>query len=181
MIITICGQAGSGKSTVGRLLAKKLRLRYYSIGSLRGRMAKERGMDINELNELGESEDLTDKEVDSWQSELGKKEDDFVIVGRTSFHFIPKSFKVRLTVDPKVGAERVFSDLANRTDESYSSLEEAKEALSRRDSSDRKRYVKWYGLDIEDSRFDLVIDTTKIPAEEVVKRIVSALKKIGKK
>jgi len=180
MIITICGQAGSGKSTVGRILAKKLGYRYYSIGSLRGKMAKERGMDINELNKLGESEDFTDKEVDAWQSELGKKEDGFVMVGRTSFHFIPDSFKVRLKVDPSVGAERVFADIGNRSDESYSSLEETEKALSSRDSCDRRRYRKWYGLDINDSKFDLVIDTTDVSAKDAVEQIIKSLQKAKK-
>jgi len=37
MIITIAGEGGSGKSTVARILAKKLDYKHYSTGDLRGR------------------------------------------------------------------------------------------------------------------------------------------------
>ncbi|MFH1364907.1 MAG: AAA family ATPase, partial [Candidatus Aenigmatarchaeota archaeon] len=89
MIISICGISGSGKSTISKLLAERLGYKHYSIGEIRRKMAVDRGMTLAELNKLGEKEDFTDKEVDKFQEELGKKEDNFVIDGRTSFHFIP--------------------------------------------------------------------------------------------
>ncbi len=97
LIISISGKAGSGKSTVSRLLAKNLGFRHYSMGDLRRKMAAGRGMTLAELNSLGEKEGFTDREVDEYQKKLGIKETNFVIDGRTSFHFIPHSVKYTLT------------------------------------------------------------------------------------
>ena len=69
MIITISGKPGSGKSTVAKIIAAKLGLNKYSIGDLRGKMALDRGITIDELNEVGEKEDFTDKEADTETTE----------------------------------------------------------------------------------------------------------------
>ena len=174
MIVTISGLPGSGKSTVGRLLAKRLGYKFYSIGDLRGKWATERGMSINELNKLGEREEWTDRKADEYQAELGKKEDHFVIDSRLSFHFIPHSFKVFLTVDLHTGAKRIMKD--ERQDEPADSLEGLTKGLESRIRSDDSRYKKLYGLDFQDStNYDLVIDTTEFSPEEVVSRIMKAM------
>ena len=107
MIITISGMPGSGKTTVAKLLAKRLGYEHYSMGDLRGKMAMERGISIDELNKLGEKESWTDKEADDYQKKLGETEDNFVTDGRTGFHFIPHSRKIFLKVDLRIGAERI--------------------------------------------------------------------------
>jgi cytidylate kinase len=175
MIITISGLPGSGKSTVGRLLAKRLGYMFYSIGELRGMWAVERGMSINELNKLGEREEWTDKDADDYQTRLGKREDNFVIDGRLSFHFIPHSFKVFLTVQMPEGARRIFDD--ERVDEEGESLQGLQESLEERIKSDDRRYRKLYGLDFRDSHhYDVVIDTTDLTPEQVADKIIQALK-----
>ncbi|MBI4280635.1 cytidylate kinase family protein [Candidatus Uhrbacteria bacterium] len=175
MIITLSGLPGSGKSTVGRRLAERLGYRFYSMGDLRGKMALERHLTIDELNVLGEKEEWTDREVDEYQEKLGKTEDNLVIDGRLSFHFIPPSFKIFLTVDPRVGAERIFA--RQRPDEkTASSIEELQKQLQERVASDEARYGRWYGLNFRHPKnFDLVIDSTNLAPEEVVNRILKTL------
>jgi len=176
MIIAIHGRAGSGKSSVAKALAKKLGFRHYSIGDLRRRMACERGLTLAEFNKLGERESFTDEEVDRFQEQLGKSEDNFVIDGRTCFHFIPQSVKIYLYAKPAVRAQRVFAD--ERKTERFKSLEEVRKALAERERSDERRYRKYYNLDVHDRKnFDLFIDTTNIPVEEVVGRIMEFLEK----
>ncbi len=176
MIITIQGQAGSGKSSISKLLAKRLHYRHYSVGDLRRKIAKEHGLNINQLNKLGETEDWTDKEPDKLQAKLGREQDNFVIDGRTSFHFIPHSFKVYLHADLVTRAKRVFRD--ERKSEGYKSLKDAERELVSRERSDNVRYREYYRLDISDMKnYDLVIDTTKLTKKQIVDRIVQALKK----
>ena len=176
MIITTQGQAGSGKSSISRLLAKRLHYRHYSVGDFRRQIARKHGLTIIQLNKLGETEDWTDREPDKLQEELGKKQDNFVIDGRTCFFFIPRSFKVYLHADLAVRAKRVFQD--ERKAEGYSSMSDAERELVSRERSDVHRYKKYYGIDTSDMKnYDLVIDTTNLTKKQIVERILEALKK----
>lgn len=177
MIIAISGLPGSGKSTISDMLAKKLGYKRYSIGDLRGKMALERGMTIDELNKLGEKEDWTDREVDEYQTKLGQEEDNFVIDGRISFHFIPRSFKIFLDVELKEAARRIFKN--QRPDEARAqSAEELEVRMVARAQHDDRRYKKYYSITFQDkSKFDLVIDTTHLTPEEILDRIWQALPK----
>ena len=68
MIVTISGTPGSGKSTVGKLIAKKLGLKHYSIGNLMRSMAKEKGLTLGELGELAKTDNgKIDHELDDMQ------------------------------------------------------------------------------------------------------------------
>ena len=179
MIITITGIPGAGKSTIATLLSKKLNMPWYSVGDLRGKMAKERGLTIDELNHLGETQDFTDKEVDQYQENLGKTQDGFIMDGRLSWHFIPHSFKLFLDVDTQAAAERIFhaSKEGLRPDEKpYHSVEEVAQATAHRLASDQKRYAQYYFVDyLEKKNYDLVIDTTEKTPEETVDLILKAL------
>lgn len=184
MIISITGGPGTGKTSVGKLLAKRLGYNYYSMGELRGKMALERGLTINELNKVGESDASTDTTADDYQRELGNKEDNFVIEGRLSWHFIPHSFKVMLTCDPDEAARRIYEARKAEPDErqdepEYASVDEAKAAIKERIESDVRRYQKYYQIDYRDpAHFDFVLETAPIKGVEAVTDLVEeAVKK----
>jgi len=180
MIITLSGYPGSGKSTVGKILAKKLGYKRYSIGDLQRRLASENGMRLDEWNALEETDDSHDRKIEDYQKKLGKEEDDFIIDGRLSWYCIPHALKVFLDVDPNEGARRIFEHAkkGSRPDEKkYDSLEEVKEQARERVASENKRYESYYETRWDDkNKFDLVVDTTSIPPEEVVERILEAVK-----
>jgi cytidylate kinase len=130
------------------------------MGDLRGKMATERGLTIDELNELGKTQDWTDRAVDDYQKKLGQTEDNFVIDGWASFHFIPSAFKVFLEVDSKVAGERVFKN--QRPDEPpVNSIEEASLMLKHRLEATDARFQKYYDFSsLDKSKFNLIIDTS---------------------
>jgi CMP/dCMP kinase len=183
MIIAIAGSAGGGKSSTAKLLAERLGYTYYSVGGLRGRIAQEMGMTIDELNALGEQDPSTDRIADEYQRELGRKEDNFVIEGRLAWYFIPHAVKILLTCDPDEAARRVFlarRQETSRSDEPiYKNVEETKHILAERTASDIRRYQTHYGINYQDpSHYDLILDTThnKNP-EETVAAILEYLRK----
>lgn len=175
MIITIGGAPGSGKGTVGRLLAKRLSYEYTSMGDVWDAARQEKGMTSNEFHEYLHSHPEFDNELDRRQAELGKR-DNIIVDSRLGFHFISHAFKVYLAVTPEEGARRVFS--AHRGEEKYASAAEAYSELIKRQQHERKQHVQLYGVDSHDKKnFDLVVDTSKLTPEAVVEKIVEKLKK----
>ena len=181
MIITISGHAGSGKSTVANLLAKKLRYKRYSVGDLRREMAQKRRMTLEQYNKLGEKDKKTDTEADKWAKRLGETQNNFVIDGRVAWHFIPHSFKVFLDVNQKVAAQRSYKDhLAGKrtTEKALHSLKEALQEIKARQASDVKRYKKYYGIMYDSKKhFDFYYDTSNSAPAKAVAQILKAMKK----
>ncbi len=176
MRITITGAPGSGTSTVARILSDRLNLKHYSAGDIRREIAAKKGITLEQLNKEDEKNHEADKIADDFQKKLAKEEDDFVFDGRLSAHFIPNSIKILLKVDPEIGAQRVFGK--NREVEKYSSTEEAMKKLEERETSDRKRYKEMYGIEdyYDESRFDLVLDTTNTTTQQTIDKILQFLR-----
>ncbi|MDH4329928.1 MAG: cytidylate kinase family protein [Candidatus Moranbacteria bacterium] len=181
MIITITGDLGSGKSTVGKMLAKELELERYYIGQIRRDAAKKMGMTLEEYNKYGETHPETDIDVDNYQKKLGQEKDNFLIEGRTSWFLIPHSIKLYFEVDPREGAKRVFKELQgeNVRNEvaSVSSVEELMKIHKKRNDSDNYRYKKYYGKDCYDKKnFDFIIDTTNLTPQEALEKTLEYIK-----
>jgi len=178
-IITISGSLGGGKSSTAKRIAEILNYKHYSTGDFMRSIANEKGISLGELTKLAESDFSIDKMLDEHNLEIGKRED-IVLDSRLGFHFIPNSFKVFLELDPIVASERIMHDKnsnPNRCKESNGSFdtpESIREKINYRLGSEKKRYKELYDIDDYTSRnnFDLVINTEKIPLEEVSQKIV---------
>lgn len=180
MIITISGAAGAGKSTVAEIVARKLKFRKYSVGDFMREIARKRKSTLLEISRKAETDPTIDEELDDMQRELGKYEDHLVLDSRLGYHFIPKSFKVHLKVDPETGAKRIFSD-KRKSEKENLSLKKTIENVKKRKKSELERYKKYYNLDpYREKNYDLVIDTSKLPAEKTAEKIIQAFNKLGK-
>ena len=175
MKITISGKAGSGKSTVAKLLSQKLKLKHYSIGDLMRVMANEKVLSLLELNKIAEKDKSIDFELDNKLKELGRTKDNFVVDGRLTAVFIPDAeLKVFLDADDKVRAKRILKD--KRQQEQSKSLRETIINIKKREYSEFKRYKKYYGINYLDKKlYDFVIDTTKLNPNQVLNKIVRML------
>jgi len=175
MIITISGTAGSGKSTVGKLLAKKLGYRHYSNGDFMREMAEKRKISLLELSRLAEKDQSIDKEIDQRQIHLGKTKDNFVIDSRLGFHFIQNSVKIFLDADIEERARRILADKARK--EQNIDLKTTKQNIEAREKSEKKRYKKYYGLNPYDKKYyDLVIDTGNLTPEQAASTVLRFIK-----
>ncbi|NLZ74684.1 AAA family ATPase [Candidatus Falkowbacteria bacterium] len=181
MIISLSGAPGSGKSTIAKMLAAKLDWPRYYIGGLRRERAQKRGLTLAEYNKLGENDPVTDQEVDEYQRELGQKEDNFIIEGRTSWYFIPHSLKIYLDVSLEEGAKRIFGSLQQKNDRNedkkLDSVEAVIESNKKRIESDNVRYYKYYGIDVYNPKnYDFYLDTTNLTPEEVFQSVYDFVK-----
>ena len=178
MFITISGELGSGKTTVGKLLASKLNYNFFSVGDLMGELASERGLSLLEFSKKAEESDEIDRLLDERQVKIGSEKDDVVFDSRLGWYFIPKSIKLYLKVDLDEAARRIYNDY--RPDEKENkSLELTKNNIIRRRDSERKRYGEYYGIDhTDEDNFDIVIDTTNIKPSEIVDMIIKKINEL---
>jgi len=185
MIITFNGNEGSGKSTIAKLVAKKLGYKRHYGGSFFRNVAKENNITLSELRILRLEDPKWDYEIDNYIKKLGDKEDGLVIEGRTAWHLIPHSLKIYLKVDEKEAAKRIYAELQNDKsrnieDKKMNSIEDIIESIRKRKGEDVMIYKKHYGVDIHDPKnYDLVLDTTGLNIEEVFEKVMEFIQKSG--
>jgi cytidylate kinase len=182
-IITIAGKLGSGKSSTAKMVAQILNYKHYSTGDFMRSIANKKGISLAELNKIAETDDSIDKSLDDHNLEIGKMEN-IVLDSRLGFHFIPDSFKVFLELSPDIASERIMEDRKTNTNRhteavGFDTEEKIIESINNRLISERKRYKDLYNIEdhTAHTNFDLVIDTEKIPLEEVSKKVVEKYNK----
>lgn len=179
-IITIAGNLGSGKSSTAKMIASMLGYKHFSTGDFFRSIANERGVSTVELNKLAETDLSVDKEVDDRSTKIGQTENYVVLDSRLGFYFIPDSFKVFLKLDPSIASLRILEDKKNNANRhieatgDFDTKENIFNSISERLTLEKNRYKELYGIDDNTSyvHFDLIIDTEKIPLEEVSKKII---------
>ena len=166
MRILLSGLSGTGSTTAAKRIAADLGLRYVYGGAIFRKMAQDRGIPLEELVESLERNTATEKEVDDHLKEMARAEDDILIESRTIGWILPEdvpAIRIWLTCDLAERLQRV----QNREHHARSP-----ENLLRRESSDNKRYRALYGIEPNDfTPFDLVVDTTSLSVDEVVREI----------
>jgi cytidylate kinase len=164
--IAVSGKSGCGNTTVSRILAERLgvRLINYTFHD----MARERNLPFEELCLLAETDSQYDRHLDSRQVELAM-EGSCVLASRLAIWLLEKAdLKVYLYASAEVRAKRI----AKREKVSWrKSLRD----IETRDTRDRNRYRKLYGLDIDKYGFaDLIVDTERGDQFHVVDKIIEA-------
>jgi len=175
-MISIAGDLGSGKSTIAKRLAELLEYKYFSTGTLFRQLAAERGMDALQLNYLSETDKSIDKYIDDNLRAINEGSDfRYILDSRMAWHFIPKSFKIYATVEPKIAAQRVLNDKTRFNEPDAADLQERVDSLLERQNVENRRYKSMYGVDCDDlSNYDLVIDTSHHTVKELTAQILTA-------
>ena len=217
MIIAIDGPAGSGKSTVAKIVAKKLNFRYIDTGSMYRSIAwkslqKNTALEDKEAvaniafktkielvsSESGQlvfidDENITDQlkmEIISRgaaivaaqpiireimttkQRQLGKQ-GKVVMDGRDigTVVFPQADKKFFLDADPKERGRRRFIELKEKKQVSDTDLAIIIEQVIQRDNEDRNRKI----APLKKARDAILIDTTKLSIDQVVKKIITTI------
>ncbi len=172
-IIVIAGLPGSGKTSVGKKVAEKIGYEFISTGDLRGEVAKEKGITIDELNEL--NEEWTHKVIDDKIKELGIRGKNILIDSWLAWHFIPDAFKIFVDVDLNISSKRIFED--QRPDEKKKdSIEEVKEMLEKRIQTWVEQVKKFYDVNFFDKKnYDLIIDSSNKDIPAIIEQVLKAI------
>ena len=112
MHITITGNLGSGKSTVGKLLSEKYGFEIYSTGKVQRELARQMNLSTLELNQLMMSDRKYDHMIDDETARISRENKDKNIIfdSRLAWHFVEESYKVFVSVNLDVAAERIMKD-----------------------------------------------------------------------
>jgi len=171
-MICITGNVAVGKSEVAKKIATTLEWNIYKASQAFREKAREMNMSLVDFCMYVEAHPEIDKQIEETTKMVVANNDKLVVDARLGFYLAPNSFKVYMTSDIEVAAERLL--LASKTrgeEEEYSSLEEVREAITLREETERNRYIKLYGVDIYDmSQYDFVIDTTNLSSSEVAEK-----------
>jgi len=169
--ITIFGMAGTGKTSTGKEIARRLGYEFFSGGDFARETAAKYGITINELDERSKTDSSIDIERDKVISEFGRTHDNFIVEARLAWHFIPDSFRICFKCHFEERTKRIAG--RERKD-----LEQVREETRQREISIYDRFDKYYGLkDFEDDKnFDLIVDTQNNNFNQVVEIIMQALK-----
>jgi CMP/dCMP kinase len=176
MIISFNGDHGSGKSTIAKMIAKKINYPRYYMGQIFRDLAEKEGLTLAEFQALCEKDFSADKKVDDYLVELAKKEDDFIVESRTAWHFIPHSLKIYLKVSEEEGAKRILNeieknDARSKEDKNLNSINNIIISERNRKENNDRRFQKYYGIKIHnEDNYDFILDTTNLSIEEVFKK-----------
>jgi cytidylate kinase len=173
-VLTIGGPPGSGKSTAGRALASRLHLEFVSAGELFRAEAKRRGLTLAGLGALAEQDPTIDLGLDAEMVRLAAPTR--LLDGRLTGPLLrrrglPNRYVV-VTAEERTRWER----LAARDG---GSVEEVGRQTREREASERARYLRYYGIDLDRETPDLTVDSTHTPPADVVRAIAAFLEPSG--
>ncbi|MFH1054786.1 MAG: AAA family ATPase [Candidatus Altiarchaeota archaeon] len=172
MIITVGGQAASGKSTLAKALAQRLSYKHISAGKVMREMASEKCMTLVDFSKYAERHPEVDRQIDGRQRKLAKG--NCIVDGRLSRYFLKPDLSIWLVAPADIRAERTL-----KRGEKYASETEAREDILTRDESERRRYMKYYKIDLADlSAYDLVINTGRFNVKEMTKLALAAVRSL---
>ncbi len=178
MQISITGKLGSGKSTVCKMIRDRYDYEIFSTGAIQREVAREMGISTLELNKRMKQDHSLDTRIDEATTRLSRERRDCRLIfdSRMAWHFAEDTFKIFLTVDPTVAAQRVMANPRD-SEERYRSVEEARDKLVERSRVEQSRFRELYGVDYSDyGNYNLVVDSSARTPEEIVDIIWEAFR-----
>lgn len=159
MIIAISGFTGSGKNTLGELLAKELG--YRLVCPTFKDLAKDEGISLMEFQKRAAKDPGIDKKFDALLKKMAAG-GDCVVTTWLGPWMLDADVRIRVFAPLKTRAERIAKRDGMEP-------EEAARHVKKRDSQNIKRYKKVYGIDIEsDDNFDACLSSRTYRPEELL-------------
>jgi cytidylate kinase len=170
-VVTVGGPPGSGKSTAGRLVARELRLEFRSAGDLFRAEARRRGMDLADFGRYAAEHPEVDRELDRSMQALAVP--GRLLDGRIQGPLCRRAgvpvYDVVVTARESVRVQRV----AGRDGQSVA---EARKLVREREESERDRYRRFYGIDLEREPTGLLVDSSERSPAQVADAILTFIR-----
>ena len=169
--ISISGLAGSGKSTVGKLVAQKLNYDFVSVGNYSRQLAlDEFGMSINQFQEYCKNNPEMDKKIDRYFIDYCESKSNLIIDYRLAFHFLNDCYHAFLNVSDDIAVKRITQ--SNNRELELDGCNDIHRLIKARNENMRLRFEQTYNVDFTNlNNYQLVINTDNFSPEEVVKII----------
>ncbi len=159
MIIAVSGLTGSGKNTLGELLAAELG--YRAVSPTFKDLAAKEGVSLMEFQRKAEKDPDIDRKFDALLREQVAA-GDCVVTTWLGAWIVDADVRIKVFAPLKVRAGRIAK--RDRMDEG-----EAARHVKERDDANRKRYLRLYGIDIyDDGGFDALLNSGIYTPEELV-------------
>lgn len=175
LVVTIGGLHGTGKSTYAKALARAFSLRHVSAGEAFRRLAEKIGVSLQELTRRA----LEDRSIDEYVDRMVREEASkggVVIDGLLSAWMAGDKAHIRiyLWTPDKVRFKRI-------AERDGLSVEEAERITLEREKAEKERYMKYYGINIDDlSIYDIILNTELLPIQSIAKILESIVREYVK-
>ncbi len=169
MIIAVWGFTGSGKNTLGELIAKELG--YKLVNPTFKDLAAKEGIPLMEFQQKASRDHNIDKKFDELLKEEVKRSGGKCVVTTWLGPWMTNAdIRIKINVPAGVRAKRI----ARRDG---MAIEEARKHVEERDNQNIRRYKEVYGIDItDDSIFDLQLDGEKNTPDELLRITMDFIK-----
>ncbi len=175
MILSISGLHGTGKSTIAKLIAEALGIKYYSTGQAFRDLAIEMDMTLEEFTKYVEDHPEIDNALDDKVVEVAK-EGNVIIDSQLSGHLLKgiADLRIHLTCPLETRVKRI----ASRDERPF---EESMKETILRETSELERFKLLYNIDLSNFTnikeiHDIILGTEGLTIEQVLQNLLQIIK-----
>lgn len=169
--IVLSGLAGSGKSTIGKIISQKLGFEFVSMGDYSRKYALENfSMNINEFQLYCAKTPGVDELLDETFIQYCNSKENLVIDYRLGFHLLSNVFTVLLTVSDLEAAKRISNSGRQHEDAI---------TIKNRNVQMIRRFQDKYEVNfIDPHNYQMLVNTDGLSPEEISEIIINKYKSL---